>query len=161
MLACGVVCIMWEGNYVHDWMNEGVCLDGQGKGHSRHAHLSLSHTHMRTHTHTHTHTHTQSKCWVATVRTGWIAFFFFRESHVRMKVARSAESKSGLAVKSQIFVQCPFSYFWLKTCSYELIFVLSRASKQLDGVEFETEVLKAKGNFHTILNSVLFSEVRK
>ena len=33
-------------------------------------------------------------------------------------------------VKLQIFVRYPFSYFWLETGSYELIFVLSRASKQ-------------------------------
>ena len=33
-------------------------------------------------------------------------------------------------VKSQIFVRYPFSYFWLETGSYELISVLSRASKQ-------------------------------
>ena len=34
------------------------------------------------------------------------------------------------AVKLQIFVRYPFSYFWLETGSYELIFVLSRALKQ-------------------------------
>ena len=33
-------------------------------------------------------------------------------------------------VKLQIFVRYPFSYFWLETGSYELIFVLSKASKQ-------------------------------
>ena len=33
-------------------------------------------------------------------------------------------------VKLQIFVRYPFSYFWLETGSYELIFVLSRALKQ-------------------------------
>ena len=32
-------------------------------------------------------------------------------------------------VKLQIFVRYPFSYFWLETGSYELIFVLSKASK--------------------------------
>ena len=35
-----------------------------------------------------------------------------------------------ITVKLQIFVRYPFSYFWLETGSYELIFVLSRASKQ-------------------------------
>ena len=34
------------------------------------------------------------------------------------------------AVKLQIFVRYPFSYFWLETGSYELTFVLSRATKQ-------------------------------
>ena len=33
-------------------------------------------------------------------------------------------------VKLQIFVRYPFLYFWLETGSYELIFVLLRASKQ-------------------------------
>ena len=33
-------------------------------------------------------------------------------------------------VKLSTFVRYPFSYFWLETGSYELIFVLSRASKQ-------------------------------
>ena len=35
-----------------------------------------------------------------------------------------------ITVKLQIFVRYPFSYFWLETGSYELIFALSRASKQ-------------------------------
>ena len=35
-----------------------------------------------------------------------------------------------VTVKLQIFVRYPFSYFWLETGSYELIFVLSRASRQ-------------------------------
>ena len=37
-----------------------------------------------------------------------------------------------LTVKSQIFVRYPFSYFWLETGSFELIFIVSRASKQND-----------------------------
>ena len=32
--------------------------------------------------------------------------------------------------KFQLFARYPFSYFWLETGSYELIFLLSRASKQ-------------------------------
>ena len=61
-------------------------------------------------------------------------------------------------VKLQIFVWYPFSYFWLETCSYELIFVLLRASKQMT-VKFDG--VKAKRIFHAVLNLVLFSKVRK
>ena len=42
-----------------------------------------------------------------------------------------AKVKEGHTVKLQIFVRCPFSYFSVETGSYELIFVLSRASKQM------------------------------
>ena len=33
-------------------------------------------------------------------------------------------------VNLQIFVRYPFSYFWLESGSYKLIFVFSRGSKQ-------------------------------
>ena len=40
------------------------------------------------------------------------------------------EKNTSSTVKLQIFVRYSFSYFRLETGSYELIFVLSRASKQ-------------------------------
>ena len=60
-------------------------------------------------------------------------------------------------VKSQIFVRYPFSYFWLESSLYKLIFVLSRASTQND---IEIQGLGAKRNVHTVLNFVLFSKVQ-
>ena len=65
---------------------------------------------------------------------------------------------SWLTVKLQIFVRYPFSYFWLETGSYELIFVLSRASKQ-NCIEIRWP--QDKINFHPVLNFALFSKVRK
>ena len=51
----------------------------------------------------------------------------------QIKELRSAErqhhTKQVAAVKLQIFVRYPFSFFCLETGSYELIFVLSKASK--------------------------------
>ena len=61
-------------------------------------------------------------------------------------------------VKLQIFVRYPFSYFWLETGSYELIFVLSRASKQN---YIEIRWPQDKINFHPVLNFTLLSKVRK
>ena len=61
-------------------------------------------------------------------------------------------------VKLQIFVRYQFSYFWLETGLYELIFVLSRASKQ-NFIEIQWP--QDKITFHPVLNFVLFSKVRK
>ena len=63
-----------------------------------------------------------------------------------------------LTVKLQIFVRYPFSYFWLETGSYELIFVLSRAPKQN---YIEIRWPQDKINFRPVLNFALFSKVRK
>ena len=43
---------------------------------------------------------------------------------------RKWKKRENNTVKLQFFVRYPFSYFWLETGSYELVFVLSRASKQ-------------------------------
>ena len=50
-------------------------------------------------------------------------------------------------VKLQTFVRYPFSYFWLVTGSYELIFVLSRVCEEND---VESQWLQSKKNFHAI-----------
>ena len=67
-------------------------------------------------------------------------------------------------VKLQIFVQYPFSYFWLETGLYELIFVLSRASKQ-NYIEIRWPQDKNKFSsgikFRTFFKSMKLSTVRK
>ena len=61
-------------------------------------------------------------------------------------------------VKLQIFVRYPFSYFWLETGSYELIFVLSRASKQN---YIEIRWPQDKNKFSSGIKFRTFSKVRK
>ena len=60
--------------------------------------------------------------------------------------------------KSRSKIKYPFSYFSPETGSCELLFVFLKASKQND---VETQALQAKRKFHTVLNFVLFSKVRK
>ena len=74
--------------------------------------------------------------------------------HFRKKINCQAKLIQS-TVKLQIFVWYPFSYFRLETGSYVLIFVLSRVCGEND-VEFNG--FKAKRNFHTILNFVLFQK---
>ena len=69
-----------------------------------------------------------------------------------------------VTVKLQIFVRYPFSYFCLESGSYELIFVLSRASKQnyieirwpQDENKFSSDI-----KFRTFFKSTKLSTVRK
>ena len=63
-------------------------------------------------------------------------------------------SQSGFVhtVKLQIFVRYLFSYFWLETGSYELIFVRLRASQQN---HIEIRGSQNNKNFRTVLNLVI------
>ena len=58
-------------------------------------------------------------------------------------------------VKLQIFVRYLFSYFRLETGPYVLIFVLSRVCEKMT---LKLNGFKAKRDFHTILNFVLFQK---
>ena len=73
------------------------------------------------------------------------------------------QSQLVTTVKLQIFVRYSFSYFWLETGSYELIFVLSRASKQnYIEIRWPQAHLRTKMNCHPVLNfAFFFSKVRK
>ena len=59
---------------------------------------------------------------------------------------------------SQIFVRYPFTYFWLETGSYKLIFILLRASKQND-IEIWGPQSKMKVSYGIKFST--FSKVRK
>ena len=88
------------------------------------------------------------KCsWNVWICNWWNAFWFWGMSCGRRT-----------AVKLQIFVRNPFSYFWLETGPYELIFVLSRPQNK---ITLKFDGLKTKVNFHPVLNVALFSKVRK
>ena len=60
----------------------------------------------------------------------FLFLFSVKKERTQNKVSSVSVSRAAYTVKLQIFVRYPFSYFWLETGSYELIFVLSRASKQ-------------------------------
>ena len=65
--------------------------------------------------------------------------FLYSLCHLFSNCNKSSQSQHDCfrnTVKLQIFVRYPFSYFWLETGSYELIFILSRASKQ-NYIEFD------------------------
>ena len=87
------------------------------------------------------------KCaWNVWICSWWNAFWFW-----------GVPCSRRTTVKLQIFVRYPFSYFWLETGPYKLIFVLSRPQNK---ITLKFDGLKTKINFHLVLNFALFSRVR-
>ena len=70
-----------------------------------------------------------------------------RNSTPFSKISRQHQKKKKNTVKSQILVRYPFSYSSLETGSYELIFVLSRASKQNQSNKIEIRGSQNKKKF--------------
>ena len=75
--------------------------------------------------------------------------------HFLFKTYHCVFGQNYSTVKLQIFVRYLFSYFRLETGSYVLIFVLSRVCEKMT---LKFNGFKAKRNFHTILNFVLFQK---
>ena len=90
---------------------------------------------------------------------GWLNLLeLFLNVVCRKFVLYSRKFVSENTVKLQTFVRYPFSYFWLETGSYQLIFVLSRASKQN---YIEIRWPQDKKNFYPVLNFHFFQKYER
>ena len=74
-----------------------------------------------------------------------------RQAITTKKKAILVTTDASSTMKSHISVWYPYSYFWLETGSCELVFVLSRASKQKLLLMLKFKGLKAKINLHAVL----------
>ena len=79
------------------------------------------------------------------------------ESHPERPLKRPIPWLNRNTVKVQIFVRYLFSYFWLETGSYALIFVLSRVCEEND---VEIQWLQSKKKFSYNIKFRTFSKVR-